>query len=119
MDVQQDEPAERQVDGFGQGELLSGLGQRNHLGLGGHRGGSRHLVAAGRIRVDRVHPAVPSDDASQGHGHVAASCPDVGTAPAFSQAQAIERRRQRPPVHVVAESQFDHGWHDTTTTTTL
>ena len=46
MHVQQEEAAEGQVDLLGQRQVLAGLGERNHLGVG--RGGRpRHLVAGG------------------------------------------------------------------------
>ena len=73
MHVQEHEAAERQIEGLGQGQLLGRLGQRHHLGLGRRRGRGGHLVAPGRVQVDRVDPAVAADHAGQGHGDVTAA----------------------------------------------
>ncbi len=90
------------------------LGEGHDLGLGRFGGGRRHLVAPGRIGVDRVHPSVAADDAGQRNRHVSASRPDVGAPPTLSQAQSVQGGGQRPAVDVVAKLQLDHAWHDRT-----
>jgi hypothetical protein len=109
VDVEQHEPAERQIYRLRQGQFLSGLGEGDDLGLGGFDGRSRHLVPAGRVGVDRVHPTVAPDDAGQSHRHVPAASPDVGAPPPLAQAKSVEGGGEGPAVHVVAQLELDHG----------
>ena len=95
-------------------EFLALLGQGHHLGLSRLGGGRCDLVAAGRIRVDRIDASVAADDAGQRHRHVSASRPDIGTPPALPQPQSVQGGGEGSPVHVVAKLQLDHAWHDRT-----
>ena len=99
--MQQQEPAEGEVHLLGQRQVLAGLGQRNHLRVGGR--GPGHLVAGGGVAVDGVDPAVTADHLGQGHRHVAAAGADVDTAPAGSSPEPFERRGQRATVDVVTQ----------------
>ena len=83
MHVEQQEAAEGQVDRLGQGEVLAGLGEGDHLGRAAAGGGRGHLVAGARVAVDGVDPPVAADDLGQGHRHVAAAGADVDAAPAL------------------------------------
>ena len=99
--VEQQEPAEGEIDLLGQRQVFARLGQRNDLGVG--RGGPGHLVAGAGIAVDGVDPAVTTDHLGQGHRDVTPTRTDVDTAPAAGHAQPFERRGERTPVHVVAQ----------------
>ncbi len=103
--VQQQEAAERQVDRLGQAQVLAGLGDGQHLAVGG--GGRGHLVPGRRVGVDGVDPAVVADDLGQGDRHVAPAGAHVDTGPARSDPQPVEGGGERSPVDVVAQaSQF-------------
>ena len=68
------------------------------------------LVAGQRIAVDGIDPAVAAHHLCQGNRDVAAAGADVDAAPARTQPETLQRRRQRPPVDVVAQSlEFTHG----------
>ena len=99
--VEQQEAAERQVDLLGEGEVLAGLGERDHLRVG--RRGACDLVARQRVAVDGVDAAVAADHLGQRHRHVAAAGAHVDTAPARPEPEAQQRRGQGAPVDVVAQ----------------
>src|ERR1019366_5808813 len=61
--VEQQEPAEGEVDRLGQHEVLAGLGDRDDLAWRG--GGPGHLVTGERVGVDRIDPARVPDHLSQ------------------------------------------------------
>ena len=107
IDVHEEEPAEGQVHGLGQQQVLAGLGDGDHLGVGRRGGGGR--VARSGIAVDRVHPAVATHDLGQGHAHVPAAGAHVHATPSLAEPQPVQGRGQGSPVDVVAEAQLDHG----------
>ncbi len=98
--MQKEETTEGEVDRLGQAQVLTGLGDGQHLAMRGGRLG--HLVAGQRVAVDGVDPSLASDDLGQGHRHVSAARPDVGTHPARPDAEAVEGSGQGSPVDVVA-----------------
>ena len=83
------------------GEVLAGLGEREHLTVG--RRGPGGLVPGERIAVHRVDPPVPPDDLGQGDGDVATAGAHVDTSPSRPEPEAIQRRGQGAAVDVVAE----------------
>ena len=109
--VEQQEAAEGQVDRLGQPQVLAGLGDGQHLAVGGR--GRGHLVAGRRVGVDGVDPPVASDDLGQGHRNVAPAGPDVDARPARADAQPVEGGGQRPPVDVVPQAAQFHPGNDT------
>ncbi len=98
--VHQEEAAERQVHLLGQRQVLAGLGEGDHLGVG--RRGAGDLVARQRVAVHRVHTAVPADHLGQRDRHVTTTRADVDTAPAGTEAESLEGGGQWSAVHVVA-----------------
>ena len=98
--VQQEEATEGEVDRLGQTQVLTGLGDGQHLAVRRCRLG--HLVTGQRVAVDGVDPSLPPDDLGQGHRHVAAAGPHVGTDPARADAEAVEGSGQGSAVDVVA-----------------
>ncbi len=105
--MQEEEAAEGQVDRLGEQQFLASLSDGHDLR--GRRRQLRHLVACSRVAVDGVHPPVPTHDLGQSHAHVAAAGAHVGAAPPLAQAEAVEGGHERPPVHVVAQAELDHG----------
>jgi len=111
--VQQHEPAVGEIQGLWEGQFFASLGQGDDLGLGGSRSRGRHLVAASRIRVDGVDPAVASHHSGQSDGHVTAAGAHVGALPALAQTQSVEGGDQRAAVDVVAQFELHHAADDT------
>ena len=109
--VEQEEPAEGQVDRLGQTEVLAGLGDGQHLAVGGR--GRGHLVAGRGVAVHGVDPAVATDDLGQGDRDVAPAGADVDARPARADPQPVERGGERPPVDVVAQAAQFHRANDT------
>ena len=109
--VQEEEPAEGQVDRLGQAQVLAGLGDGQHLAVGGRRRG--HLVPGGRVGVDGVDAAVVADDLGQGDRHVAPAGADVDAGPARADPQPVEGGGQGPPVDVVPQAAQFHRPHVT------
>ena len=102
VDVEEQEPAERQIDLLGEDQVLPRLGERDDLGVGGRSAG--HFVAGLGIAVHRVDPALASHHFGQGDRDVAAAGSHVEAAPARPEAEALQGRGQRPPVDVVAKT---------------
>ena len=106
--MEEQETAERQIDLFGEDQVLSRLGERYDLGVGCGRAG--HLVAGPWVTVHGVDPAITSHHFGQGDRDVAPACSYVEAAPARPQAEPVQGRGQRTPVDVVAEAgELTHG----------
>src|SRR5439155_19034867 len=59
-----------------------------------------------RIAVDGVDASVATDNLGQGHADVTSAGADVDTAPAFPQAEPVERGGKGPAVDVVAQAEL-------------
>ncbi len=99
--VEEQEPAECEVDWLGKEKILAGLGDGYDLAECG--GSRRDLVTGPRVAVDRVDTSGVTDDLSKGHRDVTASRTYVDAAPSRSDAEALECSGQWPPVDVVAQ----------------
>ena len=106
--MEQQEAAEGQIDLFGEDQVLSGLGQCDDLGVGGGTMGD--LVAREGVAVHGVDTPVAPDHFGQGHRDIAATGTDVETAPAWSEAEAVQGGDQRSAVDVVTQTrELTHG----------
>ncbi len=108
VDVHEDEPAEGEIDRFGEEEILGRLGDGEDLALAGGGGGGGGRVAGPGIAVDGVHPSVPADDLGQGDAHVAPAGAHVGAQPTLAEAEAVEGGHQGTAVDVAAEGELEH-----------
>src|SRR5207248_3252975 len=72
-------------------------------------GGTRYLVSRRRVAVDRIDAAIAAHDLGEGDADVPAPGADVDAPPSLPKPEPIERRGQRPAVHVVPQTQLDHG----------
>ena len=102
MDVEEQEAAERQIDLFGEDQVLSRLGERDDLGVGRRRPG--HLVTRPGVAVHGVDPALPTHHFGQGDRDVATPGSHVEAAPARPQAETLQGCGQRTAVDVVAQT---------------
>jgi len=75
--VHQEKSAESEVDGLWQAEVLSGLGDREHLRLPSCSRSCCHDVSGERIAVDGVDATGAADKASERDGNVTRTCSDV------------------------------------------
>ena len=101
-DVEEQEAAEGEIDRLGQAEVLAGLGDGEHLAVGG--GGLGHLVAGHRVAVDGVDPSVVPDDLGQRHRDVPTAGADVDAGPARADPEPVERGGQRSAVDIVPQA---------------
>ena len=105
--MEEEEPAEGQVDRLGKLQVLAGLCDGQHLAVG--RGRLRHLITCHRVAVHRVDPTVAAHDLGQRHRHVTAAGTHVDAGPPGPDAQAVEGGGQRPSVHVVPQAPQFHA----------
>ncbi len=104
--MHQQEAAERQIDGFGKEQILSGLGDGEHLTERGRCRGD--LVPSARIAVDCVDASFVAHDLGECHRHVPATGADVDAPPPGCHGETLERRCQGAPIDVVAQG-VRHG----------
>ena len=100
--MEEQEAAERQVDLFGEDQVLSRLRERDDLRVSRCRAG--HLVAGKGITVHGVDATLTSHHFGQGDRYVATTGSHVEAAPTRPQTETLQCGGERPPVHVVAEA---------------
>jgi hypothetical protein len=106
--VHQQKPAEGEIDFLRQAEVLSLLGDREHLRL--TSSGSRRGDGVSRpwIAVDGIDATGPTDEPCEGDGDVSGARADVDARPSRAETKTVQSCCKRAAIDVISKTKFGH-----------